>query len=268
MAHNNLAKILIQQGRLDEAIAQCREALQLYPNNEDARSSLGNALLQQGRLDEAIAQYREALRINPRFEFGHNNLGKALCLQGRVVEGIAQYREAIEINPRVGLFHYNLGNALLQQGRLPEAIAEYRQAVRINPDAEDQTNLGNALFQQGSAGEALFHVQEALDLDPANAAIQNDLAWMLATAPQPSLRNGPMAVHLAAKASRAAGGGNPLILRTLAAAYAQAGQFPEAVQTVQRALQLAQAQSDAALAGILKRESSLYEARQPYRQGE
>jgi predicted Zn-dependent protease len=111
-------------------------------------------------------------------------------------------------------------------------------------------------------------MEKALRLQPANPAIQNSLAWMLATAPQPSLRDGARAVQLATQATQSGGGANPVILRTLAAAYAQAGQFPNAVNTAQKALQLAQAQSNTALVAALPREIRLYEAATPYRDGQ
>jgi hypothetical protein len=96
---------------------------------------------------------------------------------------------------------------------------------------------------------------------PSGLAIENSMAWMLAAGPQPSLRNGARAVQSATQASRAAGGSNPVILRTLAAAYALAGEFPDAIQTAQKALQLVQ--SNGALADTLEREVTLYEAGRP-----
>jgi hypothetical protein len=122
----------------------------------------------------ATPWYREALRINPAFAVAHDNLGKALFHQGRMEEGIAQFRAALQIDPTLADAHYNLGIALLRQGRMEEAIEQD---------------------------------QKALELQPANVRhYQNNLAWMLATAPQASLRNGARALELALKASQASGG--------------------------------------------------------------
>jgi protein O-mannosyl-transferase len=300
IAHNNLGLLLYGQGRLEEAIAQYREALRIDPDLAGPCCNLGNAFLQEGRPEEAIAQYREALRIDPAFVEAHNNLGLALfrqgrtegaiaqyraCLQlqpayvdalnglglaffqqGRTGEAIVEYREALRIDAADANVHGNLGDALLQQGRPEGAIAQYREALRLNPAlAGIWCNLGIALFQEGQAGEAIPYAQKALELQPADARIQNGLAWMLATAPQASLRNGARAVQLAIQASQATAGNNPEVLRTLAAAYAETGQFPIAFQTAQKALQLAQGQSSgAALAGMLLREIKLYEAGHPF----
>jgi tetratricopeptide (TPR) repeat protein len=171
----------------------------------------------------------------------------------------------MRLNPGVAEAHGNLGTALLQQGRYEEAIAEFRQALQINPaDAGAHINLGNALLQDGHAAEAIGEAQKALDLQPADTSAQNNLAWMLATAPQASLRNGARALQLASQASQSSGGNNPVILRTLAAAYAEAGQYSNAIQAAQRALELAENQSNTALASALPREIELYEAGRPF----
>jgi Flp pilus assembly protein TadD len=261
VSHNQLGYALFQEGRTEEAIAHYHEALRINPAYVPARSNLGIALFQQGQISEAIAQFHEALRIEPAYAEAHYNLGNVLLREKQIPEAIVQYREAVRFDPINADAHNNLGNALLQQGQTQEAIAQYREGLQINPGkAEARYNLSNALFQEGRTEEAIVHAQKALELQPANPSIQIYLAWMLAAAPQTSLRNGPLALELAMKASQAAGGGNPLFLRTLAAAYAEAGDFQDAVQTAQKALQLTGAQPNSAIAGALHREIKLYES--------
>jgi Flp pilus assembly protein TadD len=137
--------------------------------------------------------------------------------------------------------------------------------LEIRPDlAEAHNNLGAILFRKGQMGEAIAHYQKALEIKPASAEIQNNLAWALATGPQASLRNGNRAVELAQRANQLAGNNNPVLLFTLATAYAEAGRFSEAVETAQRALQLAEAQSNTALADDIRSEIKLYEAGVPF----
>jgi hypothetical protein len=156
---------------------------------------------------------------------------------------------------------YNLGLILHQEGRLDEAIAHYREALRINPDyPQAHTNLGLALIQQGQIEEAIVHAQKALEILPDDVNYQNNLALLLAAAPQPSLRNGARALELARKANLASGGNDPAILRTLALAYAETGEFSEAVQTARKALDLAVARSNTGLAEVLRHEIELYAA--------
>ena len=104
----------------------------------------------------------------------------------------------------------------------------------------------------------------ALQIEPADMKAQNNLAWLLATCPRASLRNGDKAVELARQANGLTGGDNPILLRTLAAAFAEAGRFSEAVETARRALRLAGEQSNTSLAGKLQLEIKLYQAGSPF----
>ena len=298
-AHNNLGKALLQKGKVDEAILQCQQALQINPGYVEAQVNLGNALRQQGKVDEAITQFQHALQINPGYAAAHNNLGKVLLQMGRVDEGITEYQEALRIDPNLTVTHVNLGLGLFQKGKVDEAITQYQQALQTNPDYPDarvslgnlllqkgrvdeaitqyqkalqskpdnakaENNLGNALLQKGSVGGAITHFQKALQLEPAQPTVQNNLAWLLATCSEPSLRDGAKAVELARQANALTGGENPVVLRTLAAAFAEAGRFSEAVESARRALPLAGAQSNTTLAGQLQSELKLYQAGSPF----
>ena len=263
--HNNLGNALLQKGRVDEAITHYQKALQITPDYTEAHNNLGNALLQKGRVDEAITHYQKALQITPDYAEAHNNLGSALRQKGRVDEAITHYQMALQIKPDYVEAHKNLGNALLQKGRMDEAIVHYQKALQIKPDyAEACYNLGSAFFLQGRMDEAIVYYKKALQIKPNYLEVQNNLAWMLATAPQASLRNGNQAVELAQQANRLTGGENPIILTTLAAAYAEAGRFSEAVETAQHALLLAESQSNTALADRLRKALSLYQAGIPF----
>ncbi len=161
--------------------------------------------------------------------------------------------------------HNNLGNVLYQEGFVDEAIPHFQQALQINPEnATTHFNLGNALLQKGRVAETISHFQKALQLKADDPEMQDSLAWLLATCPQAALRNGNQAVELAQRANQFTSGKNPIILRTLAAGYAEAGRFSEAVETAQRALHLAEAQSNASLAGQLQIELKLYQAGSPF----
>jgi protein O-mannosyl-transferase len=264
-AHYNLGNALLQKGSMDEAISQYQQALQIKPADAEARNNLGTALLQKGSADEAISQYQAALQINPGYAEAHRNLGLALARKGRPDEAIAHFQQALKIRPGFAGVRINLGNVLLQQGRLDEAIRQYQEALQSDPDNGDtQNNLGNLFLQKGKEDEAMAHFQRALQLEPANASVQNNLAWLLATGAEASLRNGDKAVELARQANALTGGENPIILHTLAAAFAETGRFAEAVETAQHALDLAGAQSNTRLAGQLQVEMKLYQAGTPF----
>ena len=148
---------------------------------------------------------------------------------------------------------------------MDEAITHYQKALQIKSDyAKAHNNLGNALLQKGNLDEAIAHFQTALQIKPDYAEALNNLAWLLATRSPASLRNRGKALELAQRANQLAGNGNPVVLGTLAAAYADAGRFPEAVETAQRALQLAEAQSSTSLAEAIRSQLELYQAGMPF----
>jgi Flp pilus assembly protein TadD len=264
-AHNSLGDALLQKGSVDEAIAQFRQALQIKPDGLDAHNNLGDALLQKGSVDEAIAQFQQALQIKPDDATAYNNLGSALLQKGNGDEAITHYQKALQIKSDYAEAHNNLGNVLLQRGNVDEAITHYQKALQIKSDyAKAHNNLGNALLQKGNLDEAIAHFQTALQIKPDYAEALNNLAWLLATRSPASLRNRGKALELAQRANQLAGNGNPVVLGTLAAAYADAGRFPEAVETAQRALQLAEAQSSTSLAEAIRSQLELYQAGMPF----
>ncbi len=262
--HGNLGKALLDQGRTGDAIAEFRAALKIDPDNTRAHDNLAKALFQSGDTDEAIDECREALRVDPNDGLAHANLGDALLEQGRVDEAIIECLAAIRIDPNDAGAHNNLANAFMRRGRTAEAISQYSAALRIDSSlVVTRINLANALYEQGRLAEAIAQYRTVLQIEPANIDAENDLAMILATAAQKSLRDGPAALDLALNANRSTGGSNPLILRTLAAAYAENGDFPNALQTAQTALDLATNQSNAAAAQALRGEIKLYEAGRP-----
>jgi tetratricopeptide (TPR) repeat protein len=266
-AHINLGNALIKKGNVDEAIAHYQNALQIKPDFAVAHNNLGNALLQKGSVDEAIVQYQKALQIEPDFAEAQNNLGNALLIKGNVDEAIAHYQKALQITPDYAKAHYNLGRALLTKGNVEEAIVHFQRALQIEPDyAKAHYNLGDALLQKGNADEAIAQYQKALQIKPDFVEALNNLARVLATCPQASLRNGNKAVELAEQAERLGGSESPEILDTLAAAYAEAGRFGDAVRSAQKAIELARAAGRQDMVKQLNGKLKLYEAGLPFHQ--
>jgi len=148
-----------------------------------------------------------------------------------------------------------------------EAIIQWQKATEIKPDfAQAHFSLGNAFYLRGKVPEALAHWRQGLHAEPNHLPVLNQTARVLATCPEASIRNGAEAIDLAARVVRLSGGSDPAILDTMAAAYAEDGRFPEAVQTIRRALALATIQSKQPLAEALKARIGLYEAKTPFRE--
>jgi tetratricopeptide (TPR) repeat protein len=125
--------------------------------------------------------------------------------------------------------------------------------------------LADALLQKGQVREALAHYQRSLEIQPDKARILSRLAWALATCPEATIRNGAKAVELAQRANQLSGGQDPLILRSLGAAYAEGGRYAEAITTARQALSLATAQSNTALINELGAQIGLYQAGSAFR---
>jgi tetratricopeptide (TPR) repeat protein len=266
-AHNNFGAVLWRQGAFEEAIAHYRKALEVKPGYAEARNNLAVALLQQGRLDEAIAQFQKALAVKGESAELHNNLGRALADRGKLDAAIEHWRRALAINPRYAEAYNYLGTGLFRKGKLDEAIAEWQKAIEINPQfAPARYNLGRGLAQKGRWSEALAQWRQGLRLEPNDLPVLKQTAWVLATCPEASVRNGAEAVVLAERALQLSGGREPAILDTLAVAFAEASRFPEAVQTARRALALAAEQNQQPLAEALKARIALYEAKTPFRE--
>ena len=266
MAHNNLGIALAERGQVDEASEHFRRALEIKPDHAEAHNNLSMALQRQGKLDDAIAHAQTALRFNPNYAECHFHLGNTLSQKGQVEEAIGHFRRALEIRPDYTKAHINLGIALLGQRRLDEAERHFRRALEIEPDhIGARQNLGVALYEQGKTREALEQWRDVLRRQPDQVTILNRCAWILATDPDASLRNGSEATALAERAVRQTQGRDPAILDTLAAAYAESGRFAEAVQTAQTALSQAEALGNTTLAESLRQRVDLYRAGTPYR---
>ena len=242
-------------------------ALEVNPNNTLAHNNLGVLLLHQGQVPEAIVHFRKALEVEPDYAFAHYNLGNALQQDGRLDEAIFHYEKALEHEPDYAKAYNNLGNALAKAGRLDDAVRHYQRALALQPDdADTHNNLANVLVKRAQGPEAIVHYRAALELRPDLVPACNSLAWLLATSPQASLRNGARAVELARRAEELSGGNNPLFLATLAASYAEAGSFPDAVATAQRAVDLALQHHNAALAARNRELLELFRSGRPYRE--
>jgi Flp pilus assembly protein TadD len=204
----------------------------MRPTDPDAQVSLANLLFQKGRIDEAIAHYQKATTVRPN-DF---------------------------------MASYGLGHALLEKGELDGAIQACRSALLIRPlDADCHTTLAIALEEKGNPVEAIQHYNKALELAPKSIPTLTNLAWLLATSQDPSLRDGLKAVELAKQADGLVGGTNALVLRTLAAAYAENGEFANAITTARSAMELARMHGEESLMADLDQQIALYELGMPYR---
>ena len=253
-----------------------QRALAVTEDNDVAHTNLGMLLTDRGQLDEALSHFQEALDIRSRsakaagshydlsLALIYGDVGNVLARKGQLDLAIVNLRKAVEFQPDYADAHYNLGTALFQRGDLDEAISEWQKTLALRPsDAGAHTSLGNGFVQKKLLAQAAEQYRLAIQISPDSVIPLNNLAWLLATTPDPSLRNGPEAVTLAEKANQYSGNTNPLFIRTLAAAYAKAGCFDGALNTALQASELARAQGQRALSNQIQEEMELYRRRLP-----
>lgn len=210
--------------------------------------------------------FRHALAVTTNNDVAENNLGIVFLGQGKVDEAISLLQTAVDLRPDNSPAHENLAKTLLQKGRVADALVHYRKLLELQPDNMEVHNIvGTVLVQQGRVAEGVEEWQKVLAVEPDNGNAMSNLAWVFATSPDQSLRDGPKAVQLAEHAARISGSRMPILFRTLAAAYAESGRFPEAVQAAQQGMQLANSQGKLGLATELQGNITLYQQQQPLR---
>ncbi|MGA2258918.1 MAG: tetratricopeptide repeat protein [Thermoguttaceae bacterium] len=263
---HNLGVILQRCGKAREAVEPLQRAVELMPGNAEFRHDLAVVLREQGKASEAIEQLQQAVALAPFNAVYQRELAVALIATGRGSEAIAHYRAALNVSAGDVEAQRGLGEALLAEGKTDEAAEVFRKLLVVKPDdAEAHSKLGDVLFISGRVRDAVVQWREELRLSPNNEKLMNDLAWILATLPDDSLRNGKEAVQLAQQAVKLSGGKQPSLLDTLAAAYAEAGRFQDAVRTAREALQQATEQGNQRLAESLRKRLKFYEEGKPWR---
>jgi hypothetical protein len=176
------------------------------------------------------------------------------------------WSHAIAVTKNNGFAHASLADLLLRGGRLDEAILHCQEALKIEPgNADAHNNLGLALLQKGDEKEAAAEFRKSLEIDPNQMNAAPNLAWILATSPDPATRDGAKAVELTERVLQHAGHPNAIVLRTLAAAYAESGRFEDAVNAAEQGSQLAMAQGNTGLAEDLQRCIAYYRRGLPLR---
>jgi tetratricopeptide (TPR) repeat protein len=221
-------------------------------------------LEEKGENDEALEIWKKAAALEPENAKVQNGLGISLYVHGDREEGFEHLRHAIRINPLSVESHSVLGRFLLDQGHVDEALTELQTAIGIRPHFEScEEALGAAYQAAGKDAEALAHWRKAHLIDPGRASAMLGIAWLMATAPEPSLRNGPEAVRMA-ESARDLEPDSAEVLDTLAAAYAEEGQFSRAIDAVERAKVLAESKGNRQLAADIRTRRLLYAKNMPF----
>lgn len=243
-----------------------RDTLAKNPAAAGAHNDLGIILAKRGDLSGATAHFEAALQSVPDDPTALSNLGNIMAMQGRLPEAKVYFQKALDGKPDNPEARENLAQVLGQIGQDREAIIYYSSALRLRPKIETRLNLAGLLYKNGDFQAAAAQYRQVLSLNPNLPEPLNNLAWLLATCPDNRVRNGGEAVQHAEQACRLTGFKHTGMSGTLAAAYAEAGRFPDAIRACERTVALATAAGDVQFAAINKKLLVLYRAGKSYHQ--
>lgn len=264
-AHASKAAILQESGKQAEAIAYLKERIELQPSEPLFRNQLARIYIAMKDLDAAGAELARVVEIDPKSSEGRIAFAANLVLRGKKEEGIDQLRKAIEVDPASRAAHDHLATMLAQDGKLQELRELYSVILTKWPRPDLFVKAANLATQSGDEADAVHTLQEAVQKFPEDATINNDLAWRLATCADDKIRDGKRAVELARRATGLTEGDNPMFLDTLAAAYAETGEFGEALAIAGRAKALALEFKAPQVADEIAARIEYYKENKPYR---
>ncbi len=261
IAENNYGCAFLAEKRLNEAVLHFNNSLLLNPLYTNARNNLGNAFMLQGKFKEAIECFNSVLQQAGDSAKIHYQLGVAMSEQGQFDDAVKHLAKAIKLDPMYPDAQNRIGAILTVTGKSEEAIGYLKEAVRINPDEmEAYANLGMAYEQLGQYENAIKNWTKALELSPNSIEILNNLAWILATADVPSVRDAQKAIGYAKRACELTADKDAECLDALASGFAAAGKFDEAVRIAEKALNAARISGQENLFVEIHKRMELYQA--------
>ena len=236
------AQELFSEGDTQTARTTCQRAIQLHGQSSDALILMGTIKGRQGDLQGSIQDLQRALQIHPNHAKAHQRRAWVQQRLGNHQEAIVHYRQALRGSSNQADVHNGLGQALAAQELDKQAAQHLQEAIDLNPGLGDaHYYLGNMLQKLGRPEKSVVHWQRAMELRPHWVAPLLALGQVRGTHPKPELRNAQQAIELLHKAAELSNHQNPQVLATLSEAYAANGQFQDAIQAGEQALQLARA---------------------------
>lgn len=249
----------------NEAPAYFNRRIQADPKDAFALWSRGCSLAEKGDLENAIKDFDALISLSPNTSSPYNSRGLAWGYKKEYGKAINDYNKAIRLDPTNGLYFNNRGLAWTDKKDYDQAITDFSKAIQLDPKMPmAYSNRGDAWLAKKDYGKATADYNEAIRLDPKHVDAFNGLAWLLATCPDAKCRDGKKAVEFAMNASELTNWKIPVFAGTLAAAYAEAGDFEKAIKYQTQALDAPE--YDRAYGEGARRRLELYRKKQPYRQ--
>lgn len=267
LVNTSYAEALASSGRESDATNYFATALRINPLDADAHDHMGIALFDLGDFAGARSEFAEAIRLDQYQMDAYVSLARALSALGKSDEALQWYASALEHDPKYASAYYFRGLDYAKRGAFNEAVSNLQVYIQTDPNQPlALLTLAEAHSQMHDLTGAIAEYHQALHLNPDLLEALNNLAWLRATAPDPQFRNGAEAVKLAEHACELSSWQKTMFVGTLAAAYAEAGDFDKAVQTAQKACDLAAAQGENELLQKNRALLDQYKAHQPARE--
>ena len=244
------------------ALADFNAAVSLDGENWKAVHNRGVSFAVAKKLDEALADFSRVIELKADYQNAWFNRAEIHYELSQNDKAIADYSEVIRLAPDDAGAYTSRGHAYFETRKYRQAFEDYNRTVELQPrSSEAHANRGDAYASVGQWEQAAADYRRAIGLDNQNARAYQSAAWLMATCPDEDYRNQELALQTAERAVKLAGDADYKYLDTLAAAQATAGQFDEAQQTLQRAIEKA----PPAAAESLQQRLALYKGQQPYR---
>jgi tetratricopeptide (TPR) repeat protein len=254
-----------ERGDLERALQDLNEAVRLSPDNPGWLRARGIVYAELKDYERAIRDYTDAIRLAPGDAITYYRRGSARKASKDYEQAIRDYSDAIRFDPRWSDAYFNRGNSYQSLKNYDRAIDDYSQAIRLDPKWSDAYfNRANARRAKKDYAQAVNDYREAIRLDPRDADALSGLAWLLATCPDANVRDGLKSVEHAMRACELTSWEAPYFLAVLGAAWAELGEFDEAIKSQQRALKSARYEREDG--DKARQRISLYEKGRPYRE--
>lgn len=241
------------------------KVMDVLPKSAISYLNLGNFYARKGKLNNAISNYSKAIEMDPEIIEAYTHRGMVYMDTGKSDLAIHDFTRAIDLKPMDRHLYFNRGIIYLSKAEYDLAISDYSRAIEIDPAHPDTYyHRGFALKHKGQYGPAIADYAKAIELSPSHPLYYNNLAWVLATCPDGSFRDGERAVYLAEQALELEE--TDAFMDTLAAAYAEIGDFQKAIKTATKAIALVQKEGETEILSEYKRHLESFKAGKPWRE--
>ena len=266
LPHQHLGEVYRQQGDLKKSVEQLTKALELAPNDVATLLLRANVLYQLDDKDAALKDVDAAIKAQPQLLVAHLLQAEILASSDRVDEAIENLEKLVPLAPSQTRLLEPLATFYLVGGQPRKSIETFTKVIELEPENFRARRFrGDANLGIGKHAEAVADFDAALALNAEDDGLLNNFAWVLATSPDDKVRDGKRAVELATKASELSSYTVPHILSTLAAAYAETGDFETAKKWSKQAVELGK---DDETKEQLGKELASYEAGKPWRESQ